>query len=79
MYLPGDGEWPIRDGDGMSMKVYARFLFHRDKVASYADADGAKVVVDGRTVMDGAGQRNAGGFWLGPTLLDNHRRDRPSR
>ncbi|MGV0742089.1 CoA-acylating methylmalonate-semialdehyde dehydrogenase [Mycolicibacterium sp. XJ870] len=47
---------------------------HRDKVASYIDAgeaDGAKVVVDGRTVLDGAGQRDSGGFWLGPTLLDN--------
>jgi malonate-semialdehyde dehydrogenase (acetylating)/methylmalonate-semialdehyde dehydrogenase len=44
---------------------------HRDKVASYIDtgeADGAKVVVDGRAVeADGA----ANGFWLGPTLLDN--------
>jgi malonate-semialdehyde dehydrogenase (acetylating)/methylmalonate-semialdehyde dehydrogenase len=47
---------------------------HRDKVASYIDAgeaDGAKVVVDGRTVLDGTGQRDSGGFWLGPTLLDN--------
>ena len=44
---------------------------HRDKVASYievAEKDGAKIVVDGRTVVpDGA----AGGFWLGPTLIDN--------
>jgi malonate-semialdehyde dehydrogenase (acetylating)/methylmalonate-semialdehyde dehydrogenase len=44
---------------------------HRDKVASYievAEKDGAKVVVDGRNVVpDGA----AGGFWLGPTLIDN--------
>jgi malonate-semialdehyde dehydrogenase (acetylating)/methylmalonate-semialdehyde dehydrogenase len=43
---------------------------HRDKVASYIDvaaADGARVVVDGREVNpDG----DAGGFWLGPTLLD---------
>jgi malonate-semialdehyde dehydrogenase (acetylating)/methylmalonate-semialdehyde dehydrogenase len=43
---------------------------HRDKVASYIDvasADGATVVVDGRTVVpDGA----ADGFWLGPTLVD---------
>nr|MDT0527023.1 aldehyde dehydrogenase family protein [Streptomyces sp. DSM 41633] len=23
------------------------------------------------TVLDGAGQRDPGGFWLGPTLLDN--------
>jgi len=44
---------------------------HRDKVASYldiAEADGAKVVVDGRDIeVDGA----ADGFWLGPTLIDN--------
>ncbi|KAE8765269.1 CoA-acylating methylmalonate-semialdehyde dehydrogenase [Georgenia thermotolerans] len=44
---------------------------HRDKVAGYIDAGeaaGATVVVDGRTVEpDGA----AGGFWLGPTLLDH--------
>jgi malonate-semialdehyde dehydrogenase (acetylating)/methylmalonate-semialdehyde dehydrogenase len=44
---------------------------HRDKVASYIDAgeaEGAKVVVDGRNIeVDGA----ADGFWLGPTLLDH--------
>ena len=44
---------------------------HRDKVTSYldvADADGASVVVDGRDVeIDG----DPGGFWLGPTLIDN--------
>lgn len=44
---------------------------HRDKVASYieiAEKDGATVVVDGRGVVaDGA----PGGFWLGPTLIDN--------
>ena len=43
---------------------------HRDKVESYIDiaaADGAAVVVDGRDVIpDG----DAGGYWLGPTLLD---------
>jgi malonate-semialdehyde dehydrogenase (acetylating)/methylmalonate-semialdehyde dehydrogenase len=43
---------------------------HRDKVASYieiAEADGAKVVIDGRGIeADGAAE----GFWLGPTLLD---------
>ena len=43
---------------------------HRDKVASYIDIanqDGASVVVDGRDVnVDG----DAGGFWLGPTLID---------
>jgi malonate-semialdehyde dehydrogenase (acetylating) / methylmalonate-semialdehyde dehydrogenase len=45
-------------------------LQHRDKVASYIDIakqDGASVVVDGRDVNpDG----DAGGYWLGPTLLD---------
>ena len=44
---------------------------HRDKVASYVDAgeaDGATLVVDGRTVSpDG----DADGFWLGPTLIDH--------
>ncbi|ABM12646.1 CoA-acylating methylmalonate-semialdehyde dehydrogenase [Mycolicibacterium vanbaalenii] len=48
---------------------------HRDKVASYIDAgeaDGAKVVVDGRSVgSEGAPERDPAGFWLGPTLLDN--------
>ncbi len=43
---------------------------HRDKVSSYiqiAEQDGAEIVVDGRSVVaDGA----AGGFWLGPTLID---------
>ena len=44
---------------------------HRDKVASYIDiatADGATVVVDGRGISVDGG---AGGFWLGPTLIDN--------
>lgn len=45
-------------------------LQHRDKVASYIDIakqDGATIVVDGRDVNpDG----DAGGYWLGPTLLD---------
>ncbi len=44
---------------------------HRDKVASYIDiatADGATVVVDGRGIEADGG---AGGFWLGPTLIDN--------
>jgi len=43
---------------------------HRDKVASYLDtavADGAEIVVDGRGV-EVVGE--AGGFWLGPTLVD---------
>ena len=45
---------------------------HRDKVASYIDAgeaDGAKIVVDGRNVR--ARRRDPAGFWLGPTLIDN--------
>ena len=44
---------------------------HRDKVASYIDAgeaDGAKIVVDGRNVQADGG---ADGFWLGPTLIDH--------
>ncbi len=45
---------------------------HRDKVASYLDAgvsDGAVLAVDGRghPVTGGA----AGGFWLGPSVLDH--------
>ena len=44
---------------------------HRDKIASYiqiAHDDGADVLVDGRTIQaEGA----EGGFWLGPTLIDN--------
>jgi len=60
----GDG---TRDADMGPLVTKA----HRDKVASYIDAgeaDGAKVVVDGRTV-EADGDEN--GFWLGPTLLDN--------
>ncbi len=44
---------------------------HRDKVASYIDLateDGATVVVDGRGVKVNG---ESGGFWLGPTLIDN--------
>ncbi|KAB8187580.1 CoA-acylating methylmalonate-semialdehyde dehydrogenase [Nonomuraea phyllanthi] len=45
---------------------------HRDKVASYLDLgveEGAKLVVDGREkAVRGGG---AGGFWLGPTVLDH--------
>jgi malonate-semialdehyde dehydrogenase (acetylating)/methylmalonate-semialdehyde dehydrogenase len=48
---------------------------HRDKVAAYIDAgeaDGAKIVVDGRNVMGQAGaERDSAGFWLGPTLIDH--------
>ena len=60
----GDG---TRDSDMGPLVTKA----HRDKVASYIDAgetDGAKIVVDGRTVNpDGDNE----GFWLGPTLIDN--------
>jgi malonate-semialdehyde dehydrogenase (acetylating) / methylmalonate-semialdehyde dehydrogenase len=48
---------------------------HRDKVASYIDAgeaDGAKIVVDGRGVTSEVGtERDPAGFWLGPTLIDH--------
>ena len=60
----GDG----RRGVDMGPLVTAE---HRDKVASYIDlaaGDGATVVVDGRKV-DVEGE--PGGFWLGPTLLDD--------
>ena len=44
---------------------------HRDKVASYvdiADADGAKIIVDGRNcAVDGHEE----GFFFGPTLIDD--------
>jgi len=34
--------------------------------------NGAKIVVDGRSVMSEAGaERDPAGFWLGPTLIDN--------
>ncbi len=59
----GDG----RKGADMGPLVTA---VHRDKVAGYVDAgvaEGAELVVDGRTVeADGAAE----GFWLGPTLFD---------
>jgi malonate-semialdehyde dehydrogenase (acetylating)/methylmalonate-semialdehyde dehydrogenase len=48
---------------------------HRDKVASYIDAgeaDGAKIVVDGRDVTPDGGPD---GFWLGPTLIDQVKPD----
>ena len=60
----GDG---TRDSDMGPLVTKA----HRDKVASYIDAgetDGAKIVVDGRTVAADGGKE---GFWLGPTLIDN--------
>jgi malonate-semialdehyde dehydrogenase (acetylating)/methylmalonate-semialdehyde dehydrogenase len=60
----GDG---TRDSDMGPLVTKA----HRDKVASYIDAgeaDGAKIVVDGRNVTADGGQD---GFWLGPTLIDH--------
>lgn len=63
----------IRTGDGTRGTDMGPLVtqVHRDKVASYIDAGesaGATVVLDGRTVeADGA----AGGFWLGPTVLDH--------
>ncbi len=67
----------IKTGDGTTDADMGPLVTqaHRDKVASYIDAgeaDGAKVVVDGRTVeIDGGDSGLAQGFWLGPTLLDN--------
>jgi malonate-semialdehyde dehydrogenase (acetylating)/methylmalonate-semialdehyde dehydrogenase len=64
----GDG---TRDSDMGPLVTKA----HRDKVTSYIDAgeaDGAKIVVDGRGVSSEAGaERDPGGFWLGPTLIDH--------
>ncbi|MBI3213849.1 MAG: CoA-acylating methylmalonate-semialdehyde dehydrogenase [Mycobacterium sp.] len=60
----GDG---TRDSDMGPLVTKA----HRDKVASYIDAgeaDGAKIVVDGRQVAANGGED---GFWLGPTLIDH--------
>ncbi|MBX7431406.1 CoA-acylating methylmalonate-semialdehyde dehydrogenase [Mycobacterium sp. Y57] len=63
----------IKTGDGTKDSDMGPLVTkaHRDKVASYIDAgeaDGAKVVLDGRQVSANGGQD---GFWLGPTLLDN--------
>jgi malonate-semialdehyde dehydrogenase (acetylating)/methylmalonate-semialdehyde dehydrogenase len=63
----------LRTGDGrrgcdMGPLVTAA---HRDKVASYIEAgarQGARVVVDGRTVVPDA---DGEGFFLGPTLVDH--------
>ncbi len=47
---------------------------HRDKVASYIDAgeaDGAKIVIDGRNISEDGVDRASSGFWLGPTLIDH--------
>src|SRR5215218_1646043 len=66
---------PLKIGDGTKDSDMGPLVTkaHRDKVASYIDAgeaDGAKVVVDGRTIADDGGDRASSGFWLGPTLLD---------
>jgi malonate-semialdehyde dehydrogenase (acetylating)/methylmalonate-semialdehyde dehydrogenase len=62
----------IKTGDGTKNSDMGPLVTkaHRDKVASYIDAgeaDGAKIVVDGRGVQADGGQN---GFWLGPTLID---------
>ena len=63
----------IKTGDGTRDADMGPLVtkVHRDRVASYIDAgeaDGAKIVVDGRNVSpDG----DADGFWLGPTLIDH--------
>jgi malonate-semialdehyde dehydrogenase (acetylating) / methylmalonate-semialdehyde dehydrogenase len=64
---------PLKIGDGAKDSDMGPLVTkaHRDKVASYIDAgeaDGAKIVVDGRTVTPNGGQD---GFWLGPTLIDH--------
>jgi malonate-semialdehyde dehydrogenase (acetylating) / methylmalonate-semialdehyde dehydrogenase len=63
----------IKTGDGTREADMGPLVTkaHRDKVASYIDAgeaDGAKIVVDGRSVQADGGED---GFWLGPTLIDN--------
>jgi len=63
----------LRTGDGRRGCYMGPLVtgVHRDKVASYVQAGqdaGATLVVDGRDpVVDG----EPGGFWLGPTLIDN--------
>jgi malonate-semialdehyde dehydrogenase (acetylating) / methylmalonate-semialdehyde dehydrogenase len=64
---------PLKIGDGTKDSDMGPLVTkaHRDKVAGYIDAgeaDGAKIVVDGRTVTPDGG---ADGFWLGPTLIDH--------
>src|SRR6476646_8362341 len=67
----------IKTGDGTGDADMGPLVTkaHRDKVASYIDAgeaDGAKIVVDGRSVTSEVGTaRDPAGFWLGPTLIDN--------
>jgi len=63
---------PLKIGDGTKDSDMGPLVTkaHRDKVASYIDAgeaDGAKIVVDGRNVKADGEQD---GFWLGPTLID---------
>jgi malonate-semialdehyde dehydrogenase (acetylating) / methylmalonate-semialdehyde dehydrogenase len=63
----------IKTGDGTRDADMGPLVtkVHRDKVASYIDAgeaDGAKIVVDGRNVTPDGGKD---GFWLGPTLIDH--------
>ena len=63
----------LRTGDGRRGCDMGPLItqVHRDKVAAYVDAGeaaGATIVVDGRNPeVDG----EAGGFWLGPTLIDH--------
>ena len=64
---------PLKIGDGTKDSDMGPLVTkaHRDKVASYIDAgeaDGAKIVVDGRNVSADGG---TDGFWLGPTLIDH--------
>jgi len=67
----------IKTGDGTGDVDMGPLVtkVHRDKVASYIDAgeaDGAKIVVDGRGVTSEVGtERDPAGFWLGPTLIDH--------
>lgn len=71
----------IRVGDGADDPDMGPLVTreHRNRVAAYVsagEADGATVVLDGRTVeVGGAGIDDADGFWLGPTLLDRVRTD----
>jgi malonate-semialdehyde dehydrogenase (acetylating) / methylmalonate-semialdehyde dehydrogenase len=65
----------IKTGDGTTDADMGPLVTraHRDKVASYIDAgeaDGAKIVVDGRTISPDGADRASTGFWLGPTLID---------
>ncbi len=62
----------LRTGDGTRGSDMGPLVTraHRDKVEAYVEegeADGAKVVVDGRDVQPDGEQQ---GFWLGPTLFD---------